>query len=63
MHFHSRCNVNFICSSIMSLHIKFRCGLGGPNRQRMESASRLFFVFLELSMHFFFFKYKQTMFS
>lgn len=35
MHFHSRCNVNFICSSILSLHIKFRCGLRSPNRQRI----------------------------
>lgn len=37
MHFHRRCNVNFICSSIMSLHIKFRCGLGSPNRQQIDS--------------------------
>lgn len=37
MHFHSRCNVNFICSFIMSLHIKFRCGLGRLNTQQIDS--------------------------
>lgn len=42
MHFHSRCNVNFICCSIMSLHNKFRRGPGSPNRQQMESASHLY---------------------
>lgn len=46
MHFHSRCNVNFICSSIMSLHIKFRCGLESLNRQQLESATHLYCFFL-----------------
>lgn len=58
MHFHSRCNVNFICSSILSLHIKFRCGLRSPNRQRI--LPHICFVFLELLMHSL--KSKQTVF-
>lgn len=63
MHFHSRCNVDVVCSSIMSLHMKFRCGLGSPdrqaNRRSMESASHLF-RFPGLSVAFFFVDYKQT---
>lgn len=57
MHFHSRCNVNFICGSIMSLHIKFRCGLRSPDKQQID----IFVVFFELLMHSL--KSKQTMFS
>lgn len=44
----------------MSLHIKFRCGLGSPNRQQMESGLTFVLFFLEQLNHTL--KDKQTMF-